>query len=375
MAYRKGQCVSGSGEAKLRTVNNTYCHVPLVLNVPLVPLVPLVLNVPLVPNVLHVPRYVRYEVVRASLTLIRHPMHRYTLQPYQGTNSRYHCPACNHSGKTFSRYIDTETNQHLHATVGRCSREVNCGYHYKPGQYFKDNDITTPPQLYTPPIVPERPTSYIPAHIFTASQKWYTTNHLLQYLCRLFGAVVAGRLADSYHIGTAKHWPGATVFWQVDVQGQVRTGKIMLYNPATGRRVKEPYNHITWAHTLLQLPHYQLQQCLFGEHLLAHSNKPVAITESEKTAMIASVFMPRFTWLAAGSISNLTAARCSILKGRRVILFPDLNAYDKWAAKAHELSHITHFTIADTLERHATDEDRLKGLDIGDYLVEESKRY
>jgi hypothetical protein len=297
-------------------------------------------------------------------------MHHYTLQPYKGMNTRYHCPGCNHRSKTFSRYIDTETNEQLHPTVGRCSREINCGYHYKPGQYFADNGTITPRQ-FTPAVVQHKPASYIPAHIFNASQRWYTTNHLLQYLCRLFGAVVAGRLADTYYIGTAKHWPGATVFWQVDVQGRVRTGKIMLYNPATGKRVKEPYNHISWAHTVLQLPDYQLHQCLFGEHLLPHTSKPIAIAESEKTAMIASVYLPQYTWLAAGSVSNLTTARCSVLKGRRIVLFPDLNAYDKWAAKAAGLYHITDFTIADTLERHATDEDRAQGLDIGDYLVRE----
>jgi hypothetical protein len=296
-------------------------------------------------------------------------MHQYTLQPYKGTNSRYHCPACNHRSKTFSRYIDTETNEHIHPTVGRCSREVNCGYHYKPGQYFKDNDISTTPRLYTPRIMPERPASYIPADIFNASLKWYADNCFMQYLLRLFGAKLAGRLADTYHIGTARHWNGATVFWQVDAQGRVRTGKVMLYNPATGRRVKEPYNHITWAHTVLKLPGYQLQQCLFGEHLLAHRNKPVAIAESEKTAIIASLYMPQFTWLAAGSLGNLTAARCSILKGRRVILFPDLNAHAKWTAKATELAHITTFTVSDILERNASEEERVMGLDVGDYLV------
>ena len=70
-------------------------------------------------------------------------------------------------------------------------------------------------------------------------------------------------------MGTSKHWPGATVFWQVDISGRVRTGKVMLYNPENGRRIKEPHNYITWVHSLLKKENFNLRQCLFSEHLLS----------------------------------------------------------------------------------------------------------
>jgi len=56
----------------------------------------------------------------------------------------------------------------------------------------------------------------------------------------------------------------------------------MLYSPTTGKRVKEPFNHITWVHKALKQPDFNLKQCLFGEHLLQDKTKPVAIVESEK---------------------------------------------------------------------------------------------
>lgn len=30
------------------------------------------------------------------------------------------------------------------------------------------------------------------------------------------------------------------MFWQIDINGLVRTGKIMCYNPENGHRIKEP---------------------------------------------------------------------------------------------------------------------------------------
>jgi hypothetical protein len=117
------------------------------------------------------------------------------------------------------------------------------------------------------------------------------------------------------------------------------------------------------------LPEFELKQCLFGEHLLIDKTKSVAIVESEKTALIASVYLPQFIWLAVGSLASLNAEKCSVLKGRRVILFPDLNGFEKWNSKAKELSYITNFTVSDLLERKATDAEREQGLDLADYLM------
>lgn len=301
--------------------------------------------------------------------------HRYVLEPYKGMNTRYHCPApdCG-KGKTFSLYIDTQTGEHLHPTVGRCNRESNCGYHYTPKQYFQDNNISfdTPlTKAYKPrPFTPQpKPVSFIPVEIFKASLKAHETNHFAQFLIKLFGVEVASQLVSRYFIATSKHWSGATVFWQIDTQGKVRTGKIMLYNPTTGKRVKEPFNHINWVHKALKQPEFELRQCLFGEHLLIEKTKPVGIVESEKTAIIASVWLPQFIWVAVGSITNLNAEKCSILKGRTVTLFPDLNGFEKWSNKAKELSHLANFQVSDLLERKATEAERRKGLDLADYLV------
>ena len=307
--------------------------------------------------------------------------HKYILEPYKGMNTRYRCPTCQQRDKTFSLYIDTETGEHIHPTVGRCNRESNCGHHYTPKQYFQDNNIsfdTPQPKAYKPrPVTPQpKPVSFIPVEVFKQSLQIdktvlqvAETNHFVQFLINLFGVEVASQLVSRYFIATSKHWNGATVFWQIDTQGKVRTGKIMLYSPTTGKRVKNLELPVYWVHKALKQPEFELRQCLFGEHLLIDKTKPVAIVESEKTAVIASVYLPQFIWVAVGSLTNLNAEKCSILKGRTVTLFPDLNGFDKWSSKAKELSHLANFTVSDLLERKATEAERKQGFDLADYLI------
>lgn len=306
--------------------------------------------------------------------------YRYILEPYKGMNTRYSCPSCQQRGKTFTLYIDTETGKHIHPSVGRCNRETNCGHHYTPKQYFRDHNISldTPyPKTFKPrPVAPiQNPISFIPVEVFKASLNptAFETNNFVKFLIDLFGVEVASQVVSRYFIATSKHWNGATVFWQIDTQGKVRTGKIMLYSPITGKRVKEPFNHINWVHKALKQPTFELRQCLFGEHLLKFDKtRPVAIVESEKTAIIASIYLPQFIWVAVGSLTNLNAEKCNILKGRTVILFPDLNGFEKWNSKAKELSSRligTTFTVSDLLERKATEAERKQGFDLADYLI------
>lgn len=300
--------------------------------------------------------------------------HRYNLEKYDGPGSRHTCPSCKES-RVFTLYIDSETNLNLHPTVGRCNRESNCGYHYSPKQYFQDNNISidrNPSGQMKRVHHFKRPTSYISLETMKESLRSYQQNNLVIYLINLFGKEVTAGLLKKYFIGTSKHWPGSTVFWQMDSLGKVRTGKIILYNPETGKRVKEPFSHITWVHSVLKLPEFELKQALFGEHLLKDTSMPIGLVESEKTAIIASVYLPKLTWLATGGLSNLTTSKCSVLSGRTVVLFPDVKGYDKWDQRMKELSDLmpgTRFEISDLLEKNATDIERADGCDLADYLV------
>lgn len=299
--------------------------------------------------------------------------HRYILEPYKGMKTRYSCPSCQQQ-KVFALYIDTETGEHLNETVGRCNRESSCAYHYAPKQYFEENNISfdKPQQNRHQRVVeqlPPKPISFITVEVFTASLQSHESNNFIKYLIELFGFDVTKTLIEKYFIGTSKYWNGATVFWQIDNEYNIRTGKILLYSPTTGKRVKEPFNHICWVHTALKLSDFELKQCFFGEHLLQGNNKPLAIVESEKTAVVASVYLPEYIWLATGGLNNLKVENCKVLQGRTVFLYPDLNGFEKWSNKAKDLSHLTKFEVSDLLKRNASDEERKLGLDLADYLI------
>lgn len=303
--------------------------------------------------------------------------HRFILQPYKGVGSRHICPAC---GKLycFSRYIDTENKVSFPDDVGRCNHEQSCGYHLTPKEYFEKNpqlrpfDFATPSARIAMPTEQRKTTSFIPAETVTQTLRGYHLNNLYLFLRSKLGAEEADRLMRTHRIGTSKHWPGSCIFWQTDILGRIRTGKVMLYDAECGRRVKKPFNHVTWAHSLLKIPNFRLRQCFFGEHLLNEErSKPVALVESEKTALIASSYLPEYLWLATGGKNgcfNSDALR--VLRGRNVTLFPDLGATDEWKSKIGLMESIgIEVSLFDSLEKLANDEDRQNGLDLADYLL------
>lgn len=202
----------------------------------------------------------------------------------------------------------------------------------------------------------------------------YGMNPLYIYLSGVLGKDETSRIFQLYHVGTSKKWGGSTVYWQIDWQGNVRTGKIMLYDSKTGHRIKEPRSYVSWVHTELNFQNYHLKQCLFGEHLLSDNpTKPVAIVESEKSALIATHYMPELIWLATGGMHGCFKSDVvSVLKERSIMLCPDLGAKEVWQSKMGMFSSVcSKVILSDTLEQCATDEQRKNGLDIADFLLME----
>lgn len=314
--------------------------------------------------------------------------YRFHLQKYK-PGSKISCPSCG-KARCFTRYIDDEEEISFPDSVGICDHINSCGYHYSPKEYFHDNPDVLQTGAERPPVLKRRVMapkpiqdnsflpSYIPKDDMMKNLTHYEMNPLFLYLSEIWGEAKTVQLMSRYNVGTSKEWGGSAVFWQVDVKGRIRTGKIMLYDPKTGHRVKEPHSHVCWVHSELKLPDFHLRQCLFGEHLLMKNpTMPVAIVESEKTALIGTVFVPDILWLATGGMNGcFNADTMSVLKDRNVTLFPDLGAFEIWSQKASILSGICQrVAVSDVLEKNATDEQRSRGLDLADFfLAEPTKR-
>ena len=302
--------------------------------------------------------------------------YRFSLQKYK-RGTKLSCPKCGKK-QCFVRYIDSQGEITFPDYVGRCDHEQSCQYHYTPSDYFHDNPMLADSnknsfvevrksQPYLPP-----PISFIDKELMERTLTNYGMNPLYIYLSGILGKDETSRIFQLYHIGTSKKWGGSTVYWQIDWQGNVRTGKIMLYDAETGHRTKEPRSYVSWVHTELNLPNYNLKQCLFGEHLLSEiPTKPVAIVESEKSALVATHYMPEFIWLATGGIHGcFNSDVVSVLKGRSVMLCPDLGAREVWQTKmALLISVCSKVVLSDSLEQCATDAQRKNGLDIADFLL------
>ena len=142
----------------------------------------------------------------------------------------------------------------------------------------------------------------------------------------------------------------------------------MLFDTTTGKRVKQPSNHINWIHKTLYIPNYELQQCLFGLHLInEYPKKTIALVESEKTAIIMSLFLPDYLWIASGSKGNFKKELLEPIKNFKIIAYPDKSEYNDWNKKAVQLNQEGyHIKCSDFIEK----KDVPYGTDLADIYFE-----
>ena len=313
--------------------------------------------------------------------------YRYQLERYRGRATRHTCPRCGRK-HSFTRYIDTENNNmYVGDDVGKCNRLDKCGYHYPPRQYFADhpwlNDNNSVAFLQnigkskkakaTKPSPPEpKPLCTIPDEVFDEMVSRTTPSCHMQWLERRFGSQYAEFIRENYYVSSTAD--GRTIFWQIDAERRIRTGKVMAFDITTGRRKHTP-GAVDWVHSILKregtLPEdWELTQCLYGEHLLAwQPTAVVALVESCKTAHVGYALFPRMLWLATGSLQGLTTERLRPLKGRRVVLFPDQGkGYEVWSSRITSIAREVGFvyTVSDFAERHLSD-----GADVADLISNE----
>ncbi len=306
------------------------------------------------------------------------------LETYKGMKSRHTCPACN-SRNCFARY-QTESGEYLSDEVGRCNRESKCGYHKKPKEFFAENP-TAQNRKFTKTkksIVPnygftDKPPAkiapdFIPFNQFKATLGNYEKNNFVKFLFNLFPdcSEEIQNVFKMYFVGTYEDY---TCFPQIDRLNRICKAKLIRFNPATGKRLKGDYDTSSLKTKLKLKEDFNYKQIFFGEHLLPkYPSKPIAIVESEKTAIIASLCMPQFVWLATGSKQWLKVERLQRLNNQQIILYPDADGFDQWQAVATDAQRQgSTIKVSNLIENHATAEQKADGYDLADYLINQQK--
>lgn len=321
--------------------------------------------------------------------------YQYSLDKRNGRNFIHTCPKC--GKRKFRRYVDNHSMEYLAEEVGKCNRLIKCGYHKPPKEYFHDHPEKREKEhkvayrhnsANTTSKVNEKEIEYDTIdnkYVQMSIENSLHINTFTKWLYNLignnpnYGVEIIKEVIEKYHLGGSHRINGAVVFWQIDYNNQVRTGKIMLYNQQTGKRIKdESRPKINWIHYYLKKEHilkedYKLKQCFYGEQLLKENpNAIVAVFESEKTAIIASILFPTLVCIASGGLGGLNVQKCKVLANRHIIFFPDLGCLQQWKEKVQSIAKqifFASYSINSILEDNATEEEKANGLDLCDYII------
>lgn len=173
--------------------------------------------------------------------------------------------------------------------------------------------------------------------------------------------------AACYHLGKTRS--GQPIFWMIDEMMDPQDGHVGADGwISTALKRREPL-----------LRYWRPKHCLFGLHLVRDGGRAVCIVESEQSAVVLSELFPESIWMAYVSMAFLSIERFAPLQGRSVTIYPCTDAsfttfpfFEDLAASVRK-RYGMHITVASILEDHATDEQKERGIDILDFIVENER--
>jgi hypothetical protein len=328
-------------------------------------------------------------------------MFKYTLT----NNKRSDCPFCGKRGK-YSAYINTQTQELAPIEYGMCS---SCQQFKRPpdnyfagksthvddatiGYYEADTiDINT---IYHY----NKPSSYIGNAFIEGLERRFDE----QRVKRVVDLYKLGRFQDSYknsaiifpYLHTEKHCCTAKLMWFDNDLHRIREGKKqyprflhnLQYTDDRGFHYDCNKYGIDDDGNDIIIP-FKLKLCLFGHHqIINDKTKTICLVESEKTAIIMSIVLPEFIWVASGGKTLIQDYKFLFFKGRKCLVFPDLseddNVYSYWFEKLtnYNRKYGYDFEIVDYYSEFLQNDNELiryckcEGkFDIADYILNFNK--
>jgi hypothetical protein len=354
---------------------------------------------------------------------------RYVLNSKKG---KFACPSCGKS-KTYVRFWDVEAGIWLPEIYGKCDRVENCAYSMDPysdgyakqvREHEKNGNATPFPSVCR--TIANLRQSSVPKTAYSIPEEYLilSTDPVRVKQTALFIGLKENRITNipeeviidafqRFKIGASgfrfkfkshpeyKSEPGAVVFWNLDPENRIRGGQVVLFDKTkpmlptvkvngtdstrhtrpvyqsirTGLRragIAEPIWLTEYIEKADKFPHFFGLPQLKTEPI----DKPIALTESYKAALIGSIYFPGFLWLGVGSMTYLTVERLRPLIGRQVILFPDKSkggkTFQLWKDKACELGTALkiEFCMNAFLETRSDLNDvEMESGDIADYFL------
>ena len=316
------------------------------------------------------------------------------------------CPDCGQPDE-FVVYINALTGQPIdEKSCGKCNREKNCAYHKPPREWFEEHRPLRTERVSKEEWLEQKrqrereaeevrrkleqqeaerkarrfdihrteqhpdAQAYIDRMGELCGQSQSTDNALARWLCTMFPKDKVDEVLRLYRTGSTPD--GWIIYWGIDIHDNVHTGKMMAYGPDGHRLKGKNIASFNWVHAKEGIEQLA-DQCLFGEHRLMGWDGSIALVESEKTAIILTLWFPNILWLATGGKQNFKHEVLWPICGREVFVLPDADALDDWMAKAEVLNreHGYRFIIHNDYVRLCTPEAREKKQDLADMLLME----
>ena len=170
---------------------------------------------------------------------------------------------------------------------------------------------------------------------------------------------------------------GRVIFWQIDENGIVRSGKIMKYL-LDGHRDKK--RNPGWMHNQkfvrerIDYEHTEFRSTLFGMHLVPkYPHAAIHLVESEKTALICAIHFGNIEqdlFVACGGLKNLRAEAIKSLieMGRDIYLWPDKDGIEEWTKLCDKFDYVRMKLYTDYLDQNWCEQDGPKA-DAADIII------
>lgn len=259
------------------------------------------------------------------------------------------CPKC---GSTqFENYVDSYSGFCLDYSVGRCY-SPKCGYDLSPEAYIKEiteekKEFTIVDFLFNP-----KPNNFNTINPVYLMDTIGLDSNFLVYLRSEFSADEVLKAVYDYMISATDD--KKTIFWRIDRFGRILMGKSMSYKSIFSEEKTDECEFIYNTPSMDWLNDYGLKQedldkdynkdlemgqCLFGEHLIRqYPNKPIAIMESEFDAIILSLSVPNFNFMAIGEFENFNSKNINPFKDNLIVALPNSGNMKLWMDRANNIN-------------------------------------